>query len=49
MDINGMRWTLKNKTKYRNSPKWINRVNKMHDDQIFAVYMRMVRSGELLK
>lgn len=42
-----MRDALKNHTKYRNSSKWINRVNQMPDNQVIAVYMRMKRAGEI--
>lgn len=49
MNIEQMRYMLKNHTKYRGSYKWINRVNAMHDDQVLAVYMRMLRAGEILK
>ena len=42
-----MRDALKNHTKYRNSYKWINRVNQMPDNQVIAVYMRMKRAGEI--
>ena len=49
MSIEQMRYALKNNTKYRGSYKWINRVNVMHDNQVFAVYMRMLRAGEILE
>ena len=49
MDIEQMRYALKNNTKYRGGYKWINRVNVMHDNQVFAVYMRMLRAGEILE
>lgn len=49
MSIEQMRYALKNNTKYRRGYKWINRVNAMHDNQVFAVYMRMLRAGEILE
>lgn len=47
MSIDDMRMALKKRTKYKNSRKWINRVNAMHDEQVIAVYFRMKRAGEL--
>ena len=47
--VDNMRAALKKRTKYKNSWKWINRVNVMHDNQVFAVYMRMLRAGEILE
>ena len=49
MNIEQMRYELKHNTKYRNSAKWTNRVNMMPDNQVTAVYFRMLRSGEILK
>ena len=49
MSVEQMRWSLKNKTKYKNSFKWINRVNAMTDNQVLAVYHRMLSSGEIQK
>ena len=43
-----MRVILKERTKYRNSYKWINKVNAMSDKQVMAVYFKMLRGGELL-
>ena len=43
-----MRAILKERTKYSNSYKWINKVNGMSDRQVIAVYFRMLRAGELL-
>ena len=48
MSVVQMRTALKERTKYRHSPKWIDRVNKMSDRQIMAIYFRMLREGELL-
>lgn len=47
MSIVQMREILKKRTKYANSYKWINKVNAMSDDQVKAVYFRMLRAGEL--
>ena len=49
MRVVEMRWLLKNNTKYRNSQKWATKVDRMSDNQVIAVYMRMVRAGEILK
>lgn len=49
MSMEQMRWALKNKTKYKNSPRWINRVNAMGDNQVRAVYRRMLDAGEIQK
>ena len=49
MTVDNMRAALKKHTKYKNSWKWINRVNAMHDAQVIAVYMRMLRAGEILE
>lgn len=48
MSVNSMRAILKTRTKYKNSYRWINRVNKMPDNQVIAVYYRMLRAGEIL-
>ena len=42
-----MREILKKRTKYKDSYKWINKVNAMSDNQVMAVYYRMLRAGEL--
>lgn len=47
MSVDQMRVILKKCTKYKNSFKWINKVNAMHDNQVIAVYFRMSRAGEL--
>jgi hypothetical protein len=47
MSIVQMREILKTRTKYKNSYKWINKVNAMSDRQVIAVYHRMSRAGEL--
>lgn len=48
MSVIQMRVILKERTKYKNSYKWINKVNAMSDSQVIAVYHRMLRAGELL-
>ena len=47
MSIVQMRCILKERTKYKGSYKWINKVNAMPDGQVVAVYYRMLRAGEL--
>ena len=47
MTVNRMRVALKERTKYSNSYKWINKVNAMSDRQVMAVYFKMLRGGEL--
>lgn len=47
MSIVQMRVALKERTKYRHSYKWINKVNAMSDNQVVAVYFKMLRGGEL--
>jgi hypothetical protein len=47
MTVVQMRTILKERTKYANSYKWINKVNAMSDKQVMAVYFRMLRGGEL--
>lgn len=47
MSVVQMRIILKERTKYKNSHKWINKVNAMSDNQVIAVYYRMLRAGEL--
>lgn len=48
MSVEQMRVILKERTKYRGSYKWINKVNDMSNSQVIAVYYRMLRAGELL-
>lgn len=47
MSVEQMRAVLKTRTKYKNSYRWINKVNAMSDNQVIAVYFRMSRGGEL--
>lgn len=47
MSVEQMRSILKNRTRYKNSPKWINRVNAMGDSQVIAVYYRMLGAGQI--
>lgn len=47
MSVAQMRSILKTRTKYKNSYKWINKVNAMSDRQVMAVYFRMASGGEL--
>lgn len=45
MTIESMRTILKTKTKYKNTYTWVNKVNKMSDNQVTAVYFCLLRSG----
>jgi hypothetical protein len=47
MSVNAMRNALKNQTKYRYSEKWCAKVDRMRDEQVIAVYMRMKAAGEI--
>lgn len=47
MSVVQMRTILKERTKYKDCYKWINKVNAMSDRQVIAVYFRMLRGGEL--
>ncbi len=47
MSVVQMRTILKERTKYKNSYRWINKVNAMSDRQVMAVYFKMLRAGEL--
>lgn len=45
MSISQMRAVLRKQ--YNGSPKWVAKVDKMGDNQVVAVYMRMQGSGQL--
>lgn len=47
MSVEQMRGALKLRTKYKNSPNWNRKVNSMSDNQVKAVYFRMLQAGEL--
>lgn len=51
MSISAMRIQLKEAPKYNNTPQaratWSAKVDRMHDNQVMAVYYRMLRGGEL--
>ena len=47
MSITQMRGQLK--TLYKGAYKWVNKVNKMSDMQVYAIYMRMLESGRFSK
>ena len=34
---------------YRGAQKWVDKVNKMSDKQVYAVYMRMIESQHPMK
>lgn len=46
MSVQQMRAILKKQ--YRGAYKWVNKVNKMSDAQVIAVYMRMKESKSLV-
>lgn len=45
MSVEAMRAVLKKQ--YNGAYKWVNRVNKMSEAQVIAVYKRMLGSGQL--
>lgn len=51
MPVAAMRAAIKNAPKYNYTPKaratWEAKVDRMRDDQVIAVYHRMMRGGEL--
>lgn len=49
MSVANMRNALYKVPKYKGATSWIQRVNKMHDDQVLAVYLRFQRQGLLAK
>lgn len=34
---------------YRGAQKWVDKVNKMSDKQVYAIYMRVLESGRFSK
>ena len=34
---------------YRGAQKWVDKVNKMSDKQVYAIYMRMIESQHPMK
>lgn len=46
-DVEAMRKQLQNNTKYKYSEKWYNKVSKMSDSQVIAVFLRMKSSGQI--
>lgn len=49
MEVYEMRDAIKNSSKYCNSKVWKNRVDNMADNQVMAIYYRMLRDGDLVK
>ena len=47
MLVKDMRIALKNAPKYGHSMKWHDKVDRMKDEQVMAVYFRMKRDGDL--
>lgn len=37
------------KTLYKGAYKWVDKVNKMSDMQVYAIYMRMLEAGRFSK
>ena len=37
------------KTLYKGTYKWVDKVNKMSDMQVYAIYMRMIESQHSMK
>lgn len=37
------------KARYEHNPDWCKRVDKMADEQVCAIYYRLVRAGDLVK
>ena len=47
ISVEYMREKLRQAPKYRGAAKWIARVNSMHEQQVIAVYFRMLRANAL--
>lgn len=47
MSLDAMTMRIILKRQYKGAYKWVNKVNKMSDSQVIAVYLRMQRSGQL--
>lgn len=45
MNISEMRAVLKKQ--YKGAWKWVNKVNKMSDEQVTAIYIRMRATGQI--
>lgn len=45
MSVEQMRAVLRKA--YHGAWKWVSKVNKMSDAQVYAIYMRMLESGQL--
>lgn len=46
-DVKAMRKQLQNNTKYKYSEKWYNKVAKMPDSQVIAIFLRMKSAGQI--
>lgn len=46
-DVEAMRKQLQDKTKYKYSEKWFNKVAKMSESQVIAIYLRMKSAGQI--
>lgn len=49
MNVSYKRQRLKLCTKYSSSEKWRDRVDRMHDYQVLAVYSRFERAGLFIR
>lgn len=49
MNVSEMRKALVNNTKYSGSATWARKVASMKDGQVFAIYNRMLKDGQILK
>ena len=47
MTVCEMRDALKLAPKYKGAYTWVTKVEAMHDNQVIAVYFRLLRTGEL--
>lgn len=47
MEVAQMRAVLKKQ--YNGAYKWVNRVNKMSDNQVMAIYFRILSAGKLVR
>lgn len=45
MNVNKMRVVLKEQTKYSGSKSWSNKVDRMSDKQVMAIYYRLLKSN----
>ncbi len=46
-EVEAMRKQLQNNTKYKYSEKWYDKVAKMSDAQVIAIFLRMKSAGQI--